>query len=54
MDTPEKKKSFGLIKPKQEMVTINVKIGDMIKSVIVPKQKHTQAKPEKPIIKGDK
>ena len=38
MDTPEKKKSIGLTKPKPEMITINVKSGDKVKTLSVPKQ----------------
>ena len=38
MNTPEKKNTFKLTKPKPEMVTINVKSGDKVKTLSVPKQ----------------
>ena len=43
MDTPEKKPIVSQ-KPKQEMITLNVKIGDITKSITIPKQNRIQAK----------
>ena len=44
MNTPEKKNTFKLTKPKPEMVTINVKSGDKVKTLSVPKQNRNPMK----------
>ena len=47
MNTPEKKNTLKLTKPKPEMITINVKSGDKVKTLSVPKKNRIPMKIDK-------